>query len=421
MTPDGGWAHSVYHPWTGAVDDCKIRIETRADFVRVVNFAVKRRMSELIIQVGRPVFVGWHGDLTAITRPLKKHVVEEILVWVTQRDSIVSHLQGGLDFDHAFNVPDEAKVDRWGVPLRHRFRHNATTGYYEGDMGFQLVNRYIASEPPTVEDAGLEPELLVEATPGSGMVAVLGETGSGKSHTLASILRHVMEGRTHVRGNLLTYEAPIEFVFEDVPSAVCIIQQHEIGLHLPDFASAVRNSLRRKPGLVMIGELRDGATIGAGVEAANLGIPVLTTAHANKVSYGVRRLVQKFPAERQNQAFYDVVATTHMLISQRLVDRADGAGKICLREWQVFTDDVRRQLEEAGPERHVRRLQEIIDAPGNPSGRSMRETVLRRVRAGEITVETGRPILLAYGYQTSVLDGVADTAPARVDPEGGAV
>ena len=159
----------------------------------------------------------------------------------------------------------------------------------------------------------------------------------------------------------------------------------------------------------------------AGVEAANLGIPVLATAHANKVAVGLRRLVQKFPAERQNQAFYDVVATTHMLVSQRLVDRAGGTGKICLREWQVINDDVRKQLEEAGPERHVRRLQEIIDAPGNSSGRSMRETVLMRLQAGDITVETSRRILMAYGYHTSVLDGVADTAPARVAPEGGAV
>lgn len=421
MTTNGGWADSVYHPWVGAVDDCNIRIETKPDFIRVVNFAVRRRLSDLVIQVGRPAFAGWHGDLTAITRPLKKHVVEEILIWATQRDSIVSHLQGGQDFDHAFNVPDLVETDRWGVARRHRFRLNVTSGYYEGDFGFQLVMRYIASEPPTVEEAGLEPEILAEATPGSGMVALLGETGSGKTHTGASILRHVIEGRTHIRGNILTYEAPIEFVFEDIPSAVCTIQQQEIGLHLPDFSAGVRNSLRRKPCLVLVGEMRDSVTIGAGVEAANLGIPVLTTAHANKVSVGLRRLVQKFPAERQNQAFYDVVATTHMLVSQRLVDRADGPGKVCLREWQVITDDVRKQLEEAGPERHVRRLQEIIDAPDNPSGRSMRETVLRRVRAGEIALETGRRILLAYGYHTAVLDGVADTAPARVDPEGGAV
>ena len=152
-------------------------------------------------------------------------------------------------------------MDRWGVSLRHRFRHNATSlGITKATWDSSLSTATSRPSRRRSEDAGLEPELLAEATPGSGMVAVLGETGSGKSHTLASILRHVMEGRTHVRGNLLTYEAPIEFVFEDIPSAVCIIQQHEIGLHLPDFASAgVRNSLRRKPGLVMIGELRDGA------------------------------------------------------------------------------------------------------------------------------------------------------------------
>ena len=124
------------------------------------------------------------------------------------------------------------------------------------------------------------------------------------------------------------------------------------------------------------------------------------------------------------RAGYRVLHEPSMLVDfeiHHLVDRAGGTGKICLREWQVINDDVRKQLEEAGPERHVRRLQEIIDAPGNSSGRSMRETVLMRLQAGDITVETSRRILLAYGYHTSVLDGVADTAPARVAPEGGAV
>ena len=415
---DGMWTEHPCYPFIGLFEDCGVRIETRSDFIRMVNFAVRRPLSDLIIQVGRPVFVGWHGRLTAITRPLKKHIVEEVLVWVTQRESIISHLQGGNDFDHAFNVPDQENVDRWGQPARHRFRLNVTAGYYEGDFGFQLVSRYIEADPPTIAKAGLEPEILAEATPGSGMVVFLGETGSGKTHTLASIIRHILEGKTRIVGNILTYEAPIEFVFEGIPSAVCTMQQQEIGLHLPSFSAGVSNSLRRKPGLCMVGEMRDGSTIMAGVEAANLGIPVLSTAHANQVSVGIRRLVQKFPAERQNQAFYDVVATTHMLVSQRLVDRADGTGKICLREWQVITDDVRKVLEEAGPERHVRALQQIIDAPGNQTGRSMRETVLRRVRAGEITVETARPILLAYGYHTSVLDGVMDMTPSRVALEG---
>ena len=411
-----------YYPWLGPVNDCGIRIETRQDFIGMVNFAVRQKLSDLTIQVGRPVFVGWHNNLTAITRPLKKHTVEEIMAWVTQRESIVSHLQGGNDFDHAFNVPDLSELDDWGQPRLHRFRLNVTSCYYEGDIGFQLVMRFIASEPPTIEQSGLEPEILAEATPGSGMVVFLGEVGSGKTHTLGSVLRYTIEGHTLIRGNIITYESPIETVFGGLPSAVCTIVQEEIGLHLHSFAAGVVNSLRRKPGLLMVGEMRDAATIGAGVEAANLGIPVLTTAHANKVSVGIRRMVQRFPADRQTQAFFDIVATTHMLVSQRLVDHADGDGKkICLREWQVITDDVRRELEAVGPEKHARRLQEIIDTPNNPTGRSMRETVLRRFKAGEITREVARRVLLLYSYHTAVLDDIPDAAIIRDKPETGAV
>ena len=92
-----------------------------------------------------------------------------------------------------------------------------------------------------------------------------------------SLIRRILEGDTPIEGNIITYEAPIEFVFEAVSSPTCTISQHEIGVHLPDFASGVRNALRRKPGLIVVGELRDMDTIMAAVEAANTGHPLYTT------------------------------------------------------------------------------------------------------------------------------------------------
>ena len=112
----------------------------------------------------------------------------------------------------------------------------------------------------------------------------------GKTTTFAALIRRILEGDTPIEGNIITYEAPIEFVFEAVPSPTCTISQREIGVHLPDFASGVRNSLRRKPGLIVVGELRDMDTIMAAVEAANTGHPLYTTTHANNVALVLRRL-----------------------------------------------------------------------------------------------------------------------------------
>ena len=115
-------------------------------------------------------------------------------------------------------------------------------------------------------------------------MVIAGETGSGKTTTLAALMRRVLEEPTPIHGNLITYEAPIEFVFEAIDSSTSTVMQHEIGLHLPSFAAGVRNSLRRKPALLLVGELRDMETIMASVEAANTGHPIYTTTHANDVA-----------------------------------------------------------------------------------------------------------------------------------------
>ena len=100
---------------------------------------------------------------------------------------------------------------------------------------------------------------------------IAGPTGSGKTTTYAAMLRWIIEGNTPIAGNILTYESPIEFLFGNIPSATCIVAQQEIGLHLVGgFAEGVRNSLRRNPALVVVGELRDAETIQAALEVANM-------------------------------------------------------------------------------------------------------------------------------------------------------
>ncbi len=389
--------------WSGATHypETEIVVRGRDEVTRLLVHAVSLRASDVIFQTGRPVLAAIDGRLSALTRVwLQPSTLARIATELTSTDSIMSKLYSGQDFDRAITVEDRDTIGRDHDPVLHRFRINVTAGYHEGDVGLQIVCRHIPAEPPSVTALRVEPEIVAESTPAQGAVIVAGETGSGKTTTLAALMRRVLEEATPIHGNVITYEAPIEFVFEAVPSAHCTIMQHEIGLHLPSFAAGVRNSLRRKPALLLVGELRDMETIMTSVEAANTGHPIYTTTHANDVAHILRRLTLKFPAELQDQAFHDVLTTTHLLVSQLLVPRI-GGGRICLREWQVLTDPVRRELSRAGMAHSVDTLRAVIER--GQDGRSMRNTVTAALGQGEIDTTTARRVLDRYGYRDARL------------------
>src|SRR5207253_9859737 len=125
------------------------------------------------------------------------------------------------------------------------------------------------------------------------------------STLLASIIRHIAENPESHR-KILTYESPIEFVYDSVETVSAIVSQSEIPRHLPDFASGVRNALRRKPRLILVGEARDAETISAVIDAALTGHPVYTTLHSNGVADAVRRMISTFPAEERHGRALDI-------------------------------------------------------------------------------------------------------------------
>ncbi|GAA0241678.1 Twitching mobility protein [Methylorubrum aminovorans] len=384
--------------WTGKTryPEQEIVVHGRDEVTRLFLHAVAIGASDVIFQSGRPVLAAIHGDLFALTRVwLQPSTMARIATDLSSTDSIMSKLFAAQDFDRAVTIEDRTGSGRDAEPIRHRFRINVTAGYYEGDTGVQIVCRHIPAEPPTVATLGVDDDVVAQSTPAQGAVIVAGETGSGKTTTLAALIRRILEEETPIHGNILTYEAPIEFVFETVPSASCTIMQHEIGLHLPSFAAGVRNSLRRKPGLLLVGELRDMQTVMASVEAAQTGHPIYTTTHANDVAHILRRLTLLFPADLQVQAFHDVLGSSHMLVSQLLVPRV-GGGRVCLREWQVLTGSVRREVARAGMAESVDTLRTIIGR--GEQGRSMKVTVAMALEQGVIDIATARRVLERYGY-----------------------
>ena len=185
-----------------------------------------------------------------------------------------------------------------------------------------------------------------------------------KSTLLASIIKHiVMDPECHRK--VLTYESPIEFVYDMLEMSSAIISQSEIPRHLPSFADGVRNALRRKPRLILVGEARDAETMGAVIEAALTGHPVYTTLHSNGVADSVRRLVGTFPAEERNGRTLDIIETMRLIIWQRLVPTVDG-GRVALREYLTFDENIRDTLLDTSPDEVTAKTRILLKEEGHP-------------------------------------------------------
>lgn len=391
--------------WQGAEDLSFNRyMHDNMDFVAILNNIVNRfEISDIFLQTGWPILIGLHGKLTAISYPLKETAIQNIIEWITNKKSVIGLLMQQQDYDDAFSIDDPKKRDSDGCAIKHRFRVNITSINYEGSLGFQIAMRYIKSVPPTIESVGLEEEIVDNLDAGMGSIIFTGSTGSGKTSSIAAAIRYVMEGRTSIKGNIITYEWPIEYTFDKIHSGCCIIAQTEINRHLKSFAEGVRNSLRRKPALIMIGELRDSDTILSAVEAANNGHPIFTTTHANGVGLTFKRLVEKFPANQQEQAFYSLLATTNMIVAQHIVptkkSTKDKPDYTCLREWLVLDNNIRTELENAGIEKHEELIRFILNDSDSKIARSMLSTVRLKWQNDIISTDTALSVLRNYGMR----------------------
>jgi defect-in-organelle-trafficking protein DotB len=291
--------------------------------------------SDITLQTGEPVYAEIFGRLSKITRrKLANTEVGEIINGMYGPNG-TAQIMSGKDVDTHYEIrPNRSD--------RYRFRINATGCQVEGHDGIQITLRTIPSDPPTLASMNLPKAILDAITPEQGVVYITGATGSGKSTLLAAIIRSIAEDPESHR-KILTYEAPIEFVYDSVEKTSAIVSQSEIPRHLPNFAAGVRNALRRKPRLILVGEARDSETVSSVMEAAMTGHPVYTTLHSNGVAETMRRLVTTFPSEERQGRTIDIIETIRLVVSQRLAPTVDGK-RVALREYLVFDEKIRDQL-----------------------------------------------------------------------------
>jgi len=246
--------------------------------------------------------------------------------------------------------------------VRFRYRVNATACLVEGHDGIQITLRSIPTTPPALSSMNLPPNIIEAIAPPEGIVFITGATGSGKSTLLASIIRDLIEKEDSNR-KVLTYEAPIEFVFDEIATTSAVVSQSEIPRHIPSFADGVRNALRRKPRLIMVGECRDTSTISAALEAALTGHPVYTTLHTSGVAETMRRLVTSFAGEERLGRTIDILETIRLCIWQKLVPTVDGK-RVALREFLIFDEEARDILLASDPNEITTTTRQLVRQRG---------------------------------------------------------
>ena len=307
---------------------------------KLLEHAEHLNASDITIQTGEPIFAEVYGVLMKLTnRRLSNTEVGDLINGIYGPNA-TTQLLSGKDIDTHY----EFRPNR-GV--RYRYRVNATACMVAGHDAIQITLRSIPTTPPKLDVMGLPPNIIEALAPQEGIVFITGATGSGKSTLLASIIRSLIESEDSNR-KVLTYEAPIEFVFDEIDTISSVVSQSEIPRHLPCFADGVRNALRRKPRLIMVGECRDPETISAALEAALTGHPVYTTLHTSGVAETMRRLVTSFSGDERLGRTIDILETIRLCIWQKLVPTVDEK-RVALREYLVFDEPVRDILLESDP------------------------------------------------------------------------
>ena len=219
---------------------------------------------------------------------------------------------------------DASKECNFAISPQGIGRFRVSAFIQQGYVG--AVLRRIITKIPTLEELELPTIMQDVALTKRGLVIVVGATGSGKSTTLAAMVHHRNQ---NTRGHIVTVEDPVEYVH---PHGRCVVTQREVGVDTENWMSALKNTLRQAPDVIMIGEIRERETMEYGIQFAETGHLCLATLHANNANQALDRIINFFPEEKRGQLLMDMSLNIKALISQRLIPRQTGEGRIAAME-----------------------------------------------------------------------------------------
>jgi twitching motility protein PilT len=316
--------------------------------------ALKASASDLHFVSGDPARVRVHGGLQtmrpeALTTEAVKETMYEIMDGTTQK-----HFEANDAADFAYDMPD---ISRFRVNV---FRHL---------NGIGAIFRAIPSTALTLEALDMPKVIADLCKQTQGMILVTGKTGSGKSTTLAAMLDAMNK---NLKGHILTIEDPIEFVHR---RQNCLISQREVGVHSPNFASALHSALREDPDVILVGEMRDLETISIAVTAAEMGILVMGTLHTNGSAQTVDRIINSFPADKQSHIRTMLSTSLRGVVSQQLLPTKHKPGRIAALEILINTSAVANLIRQG----KLDQLETAMQSGGNIGMQTMDSALMNLV------------------------------------------
>ncbi len=292
----------------------------------LLNMQIQYNASDLILKVGSPPIMRVNGELNALNLPPVTEVdIESGFVQLLKKEQI-EEFKISAEVDLSYEMTNAA---RFRINL---FRQRGKPG---------AVCRLIPSKIPTLDELGF-PDIVKEMVlRPRGLIVVTGPSGCGKSTTQAALLNHRNENDTC---HIVTVEDPIEFIHKNKKT---LVTQREIGRDTHSFGHALKFVLRQDPDVIFVGEMRDLETISLSITAAETGHTVITTLHTSDAVSTVERIIDVFPPHQQNQIRMQLSLNLLCIISQNLLKRADGKGRIAAYEILIATPPVRNLIREA--------------------------------------------------------------------------
>ncbi|MEZ7958718.1 MAG: PilT/PilU family type 4a pilus ATPase [Pseudomonadales bacterium] len=333
------------------------------DFDKLLKVVVEQGASDLFITAGLPPSIKVNGKMMPMSKtPLTAEQSRE-MVHSTMTEAQVQEFESERECNFAI--------------------HSATAGRFRVSSFYQrnfagMVLRRIETHIPSCDDLKL-PEVVKQlAMTKRGLIIFVGATGTGKSTSLAAMIGHRNENS---KGHIITIEDPIEFIHEH---RGCMVTQREVGVDTPSFDVALKNTLRQAPDVIMIGEIRTRETMDYAVAFAETGHLCLATLHANNANQALDRIINFFPADRQQQVWMDLSLNLRGMVAQQLIPAVDGKGRRAAIEVLINTPLVSDTIRKGDV--HV--IKEIMSKSTEQGMQTFDQALYQLYSAGEITYES---------------------------------
>ena len=336
------------------------------EITELLRHAVEVGASDLHLKAGNVPFVRVDGELS----PTEFDAM-------TAADTEAASL--ALMPEHKLRAFEETSEADFGYTLGGVGRFRVNVFRQRSMVG--LAIRRVRSEVPTVAELMLPPVIAELSDSSRGLVLVTGPTGTGKTTTIASMVGHINRTR---RAHIVTIEDPIEVVHHDERS---IIQQREVGLDTDSYAAALRHVVRQDPDVIFVGEIRDPESALSAIQAAETGHLVISTMHTIDSTETINRLLDLFPAQQQREVRTSFAGALRGIVSQRLVKRSDGKGRVPVVEVLVSTGRVYDRI--IDPDATIE-LHDIIAEGGFYGMQTFDHALVSLVEGGLVTEEDAR-------------------------------